>query len=237
MRSLPPFPKGFDAVEAPSLVLPTTPEVLKGLQTGLGKSIHGHYPSTKIGNALYSGQAQLDAMRVLDLRTDVMDFTTFPLEVRIAIDGTAHAWFPDLGVMLEGGRRAVLDFLTPREMAFFRKHNLVQAMVGALAQHGISYVAYDTTEFAASVLCRNAAYVASFRQGRVDETIAPAVHGLIRERGAMSLQAMKSALGQVRGAVSTVCSMAWAEAVALDLRAASPLEMLILPHPNRGVAQ
>lgn len=176
-------------------------------------------------------------MRVLDLRTDVMDFTTFPLEVRIAIDGTAHAWFPDLGVMLEGGRRAVLDFLTPREMAFFRKHNLVQAMVGALAQHGISYVAYDTTEFAASVLCRNAAYVASFRQGRVDETIAPAVHGLIRERGAMSLQAMKSALGQVRGAVSTVCSMAWAEAVALDLRAASPLEMLILPHPNRGVAQ
>ena len=176
-------------------------------------------------------------MRFLDLRTDVVDFTTFPLEVRVAVDGVAHAWFPDLGVMLEGGRRAVLDFLTPSELAFFRKHNLVQAVAGLLARHGISYVAYDTTEFAASAPCRNAAYVAQFRRGRVDEAIATIVHSLIRERGAMSLQAIKSAVGQVRGAVSTVCSMAWAEAVALDLRAASPLQILILPHPSRGGAQ
>jgi hypothetical protein len=182
------------------------------------------------------GQAQLDAMRFLDLRTDVVDFTTFPLEVRIAVDGTAHAWFPDLGVMLDGGRRVVLDFLTPREMAFFRGHNLIQAMAGALARNGISYVAHDTTKFAASTLCRNAAYVASFRQGWVDETIAAAVRKLIRERGAMSLQAMKSAMGPMRGGVGTVCSMAWARSVALDLRAASPLEIMVLPNPNRGIA-
>jgi hypothetical protein len=236
MRSLPPFPDGFDALDAPSCALPTTPEARKGLLTGLGKSIHGYYPSSKIGTALYVGQGQADAMPYLDLRTDVVDYTTYPLELRFAVEGTAYAWFPDFGIQLDGGRRAVLDFLSPQEMAFFRKHRLNEAICRTLAPRGISYVAYDTAVFAASRVRRNAAYVVSFRRGRMDEAIAIRVQSLLKERGAMSLAAIKAALGQVRGAISTICSMAWEEAVALDLDARSPQDILIRPGPNRMLA-
>lgn len=175
-------------------------------------------------------------MPYLDLRTDVVDFTTYPLEIRIAVEGTAHAWFPDFGIKLGGGQRAVLDLLTPSEMAFFCKHNLVRAMAGALARHSISYMAYEAPVFAASKVCRNAAYVASFRRGRVNEAIAPRVRALLHEQGAMSLQGMDEALGQPKGAIATVCAMAWDGAVALDLDAGSPQDIVVLPCPRRELA-
>lgn len=227
MRALPTITSNFDATTTPAGVYPMTEDTRRSLRAGIGKRIHGWYPSSKSGSLEYIGPGQADALPIFDLRPDVAAVAVCPVEVRFAVDGTAQSWIPDLGVRMTNGRQLVMDVLDLAEANFFAKTGLAQLVSRALADRGIIYQAHDHTALQGSLMCRNADYAQSFKSVAVEEQSAAYIEDYLTVRDRVTLGDLKRGLPHCRAVVARACALAWAGRLVLELASGPQLEMVV----------
>lgn len=227
MRNLPDVAPDFDAATAAACAYSMTDELRRGMRAGIGKTVHGWHPSTKVGTVEFMGTGQSDAMSVLDLRADVSVYVTWPLEVRFSDGGRTGNWVPDLGIRFADGRRAALDVLSRDEAAFFRKHRLAEMLERALLERNVAYVAREHSAFTSSRPCRNAAFARRFRVAAVEEPLATRIEDCLAAGGSKNLAKVRDEMASFEGVVATACAMAWRGRLTLDLEASEPLGMTL----------
>ena len=227
MRTLPEVSLGFEAEHAASIAYSSTDDLRRTMRKGIGKSLHGWHPSPKVGMTEFVGHAQAQAMRVLDLRTDVASYRTWPVEVRFSDSGRPHSWVPDLGIRFRDGRRLVLDLLSRREAELFRQHRLHELVARTLSARDIVYVAREREAFAASRPCLNADYTQRFRVAGINRTLATDIEDLLAGRQRRTLADLVTLLPSARAVTATACAMAWAGRLSLGLDALEPEAMTV----------
>lgn len=226
MRRLPDVGPGFDAASAVTRAYAMNDDLRRELRTGIGKAIHGWFPSSKVGALEYVGQGQADMALVLDLMPSVATYVIWPLEVRFAEDGRSHSWTPDFGILSADGRQAALDILTHEDALLFREHRLEALMRRTLAASGVSYAVREQSVFRRSKLHRNAAFAQRFRTATADQGLADRIEDLLVV-SRKSLRVLQERLPDSKTVIATACSMACDGRLALDLDADEPVEMTV----------